>query len=146
MKCYLLALLAATTSCSTLHRPYRKSEFSPVTGPSIQILVPRKWEKVVTTPDSAGGMERIYFYANGATFYVSNSLKPIHPNETIDTASHISLEHPSGGRMFKGVMPGLLYWREVQKNAYRFGYKNVPTILEQTFDSAVNFSLVMKGL
>ncbi|HVG15013.1 MAG TPA: hypothetical protein VM935_08630, partial [Chitinophagaceae bacterium] len=139
MKYYWLGLLVICASCG-LQRQFRKSEFSPTTGPAIQILVPRKWEKVVTTPDSAGGLEKIFFYANGASFYVSNSLKPINPNETIDTSVHISLEHPSGGKMFKGVMPGLLYWREVQKNMYRFGYRNVPTGLEHTFDSAINFS------
>jgi hypothetical protein len=91
-------------------------------------------------------MEKVFFYANGATFYVSNSRKPINPDEIIDTAVHISLEHPSGGKMYKGVMPGLLYWREVQKNAYRFGYRNVPTVLEHTFDSAINFSSGMKAI
>lgn len=145
MKYYLLALLATCVSCS-LNRQFKKSAFKPATDPGIQILVPRKWNRVVTTPDSAGGMEKIYFYANGATFYVSNSVKPINPNEIIDTSAHILLEHPLGGRMYKGVMPGLLYWREVQKNSYRFGYRNVPTELEHAFDSAVNFSLAMKAL
>ncbi len=145
MKYYLLALLVTCASCS-LQRQYKRSEFSPATGPSIQVLVPRKWEKVITTPDSAGGMEKIFLYANGATFYISNSLEPITPNEIIDTAVHISLEHPSGGKMYKGVMPGLLYWREVQKNTYRFGYRNVPPHLEHTFDSAINFSVAMKAI
>jgi hypothetical protein len=145
MKHYLLALLVICASCG-LQRQYKKSEFSPTTGSSIQILVPRKWEKVVTTPDSAGGLEKTFFYANGAMFYVSNSVKPLNPNEIIDTAEHIPLEHPAGGKMFKGVMPGLLYWREVQKDTYRFGYRSVPAVLEHAFDSAVNFSVTMKGL
>ncbi len=142
MKMYLLTLLLPLASCSMHY--YKKSEFTSKSGSSIQILVPKKWSKLITTPDGAGGMEKVYFYPNGATFYVSNSLKPINPAEIIDSVQHIPLEHPSGARMFKGVMPGLLYWREVQKEAYRFGYKNVPTELEHRFDSAVNFTLAMR--
>jgi hypothetical protein len=144
MKLSLFALLLLFASCS-FHQ-YKKVSFISTSGPAIQILVPKKWSKVINTPDGAGGMEKVYTYSSGATFYVSNSLKPINPSEIIDTVQHLPLLHSSGARMYKGVMPGLLYWREVQKDAYRIGYRNVPTELENRFDSAVNFSVGMKGL
>ena len=66
------------------------------------------------------------------------------PLEKIDTTVHIPLASYGGGVMYKGVMPSLLYWREVQRGKYRFGYRNVSTELESRFDSAVNYTAQMR--
>ncbi len=145
MKYLFIVVLMACASCS-LFNGFRKREFNDGTQNSFQILVPKGWSSVAITPDSNGKMQQVYTYKNGATFYISNTAKPINSNELIDTNQHIALQHPGGGTVYKGVMPGLLYWREIQKDAFRFGYKNVPTDLESRFDSALNYSALTKGV
>ena len=144
MKQIILFIAVIITCSCSLFNGLKKQEFSAAN--SFQILVPKGWAKVISTPDSTGRKELVYTYSNGASFYISNTGKPINSNEIIDTVQHIALSHVSGAVMYKGVMPGLLYWRELQKDQYRFGYRNVPTDLENRFDSALNYSVLMKEI
>jgi len=130
-------------SCSFSNQ-FRTQEFSAAGADKFRVLIPRGWNKTTVLPDGSGNTNQIYYYPDGAYLYISNSGKEINPNEMIDSAHHIALPHANGGVVYKGVMPGLLYWREIQKDNFRFGYRNVPTELENRFDSALNYSALMK--
>ncbi len=140
----ILAILITVASSCTLFNGFRKQTFTEGDGNSFKILVPKGWSNVAVNREADGTFEKVYRYSNGTSFYVSNTDKPFTPNKIIDTARHIPLQSPTGGLIYKGVMPGLLYWREIQQNNFRFGYRNVPVELESRFDSAVNYSALMK--
>lgn len=132
-------------SCS-FSKQFRTGEFSAAGDSKFQVLVPKGWSKTAALPDGTGSTNQFYYYPDGAYLYISGSGKDINPNEIIDTAQHIALPHASGGLVYKGVMPDLLYWREIRKDNFRFGYRNVQTGLESRFDSALNYSALMKGV
>ena len=138
-------VFAMFASCS-LSNKFRTQEYNAGGDNKFQILIPKGWNKMAALPDGASGTNQIYYYPDGASLYISGSGKPINPNEIIDTAQHIALQHANGGLVYKGVMPGFLYWREIQKDNFRFGYRNVRTELESRFDSALNYSALMKGI
>jgi len=140
----ILILLITVASSCTLFNGFKKQTFNQTDGQSFKLLVPKGWSKVDINNEADGSFEKVYSYSNGAAFYVSNTGKPLTPNRVIDTVQHIPLQRPTGALIYKGVMPGLLYWREIQQNNFRFGYRNVPTDLEIRFDSALNFSAQMK--
>ncbi|MEJ7913583.1 MAG: hypothetical protein WKF70_10540 [Chitinophagaceae bacterium] len=144
LRIILCSLALVGFSCS-FFKEFKKEQFSPAEGISFQILVPKGWNRVQTTPGAAGQTTRSYHYANGAHFYIARTDSAVNQNEWIDTAQHIPLPFENG-RVYKGVMPGLLYWRQIQLEDYRFGYRNVPSEVEARFDSALNFSALMKGV
>jgi hypothetical protein len=136
-------VIALFASCS-FSKQFRTQEFGAAGDNKFQVLVPKGWSRTAALPDSSGRTNQFYYYPDGAYLYISNSGRAINPNEIIDTARHIALPHANGGLVYKGVMPGLLYWREIQKDNFRFGYRNVQTESESRFDSALNYSALMK--
>lgn len=142
-KTVTILVLVLLSSCS-LFTEFRKHSFDPKDGAPFQLQVPKKWSRSTLTPDSGGGSVRTFYYADGSAFYITDTGKPFSTSEQIDTANHIALSSFGGGVMYKGVMPGLLYWREIQRGAYRFGYRNVVTEYENRFDSALNYAAQMR--
>ncbi len=140
----ICCLALVSFSCS-LFQEFKTEQFSAADGPSFQILVPKGWTRVQTTRGAYGQPMRSYHYASGAQFYIAQTDSAVNSNERIDTAQHIPLPF-ANGLVYKGVMPGLLYWRQIQREGYRFGYRNVPTDTEARFDSALNFSALMKAV
>jgi len=138
-KLFLSISLPVFLSCSLL-RGYKKREF--VYGnddKTLALLIPSGYSKEETRTDSLGNKERVYHYRNGASLYFARTMV-VKDMQPIDKQNNIPLAHPYGGLMYKGLDERGLYWREMQRNGFRFGYKNVPSNWEIKFDSSVNYA------
>jgi hypothetical protein len=122
-----------------LSRNFSKRDFVLNNHGSIPVLVPAGFTKEEIKYDSAGNKEQVYYYSNGAFFYISTTGKRINPLQYIDEEMNIPREHPKGGLIYKGVLPGSLFWREIRIDSFRIGYRNVPRDWEIRFDSASNY-------
>ncbi len=138
MKFPYLLLLIISSSCF-LSRNFIKREFVLNNQASIPVIIPAGYTKEEIKYDSAGNKEQVYHYSNGAFFYISSTGKRINPNQYINDEMNVPREHPKGGLIYKGVLPGPLFWREIRIDSFRIGYRNVPRDWEIRFDSASNY-------
>lgn len=138
MKSIYFLLLILFSSCF-LSRNFIKREFVTNTRGSIPLIVPAGFAREEIKFNSAGTKEQVYHYSNGAFFYISSSGNRINPEQYINMEMNIPREHPKGGLIYKGVMPGPLFWREIRIDSFRIGYRNVPRDWEIRFDSASNY-------
>ena len=134
LPCSLFVILF---SCS----PYKftTSKISSSNG-DLKVKVPRGFVKKETNIDSAGNKEQLFLYRGGATLYVTEAMDSmVYNNAYIDPEMNIPRDHFTGGKVYKGMLPGPLYWREIRMNGLRVGYRNVSTDNEISFDSSTNY-------
>ena len=113
----------------------------------VRVKVPRGFVKKETNIDSAGNKEQLFLYRGGATLYVTERMDSmVFNNAYIDPEMNIPRDHFTGGKVYKGMLPGPLFWREIRMNGLRVGYRNVSSDSEIVFDSATNYVSRVLGL
>ncbi len=145
MRFFWFLLIVLILSCSPFRFKKRQFVFDGANGDqAVALRIPVGYTREEIKMDSAGNKEQFYYYRNGAFFYISRLEQPINPLQRIDQENNIPLEIPKGGLIFKGVLPGPLFWREIRLDSFRIGYRNVPRASEIVFDSATNFAAKLR--
>jgi hypothetical protein len=138
----ILFLLVVLSSCF-LSSQYRKTTFMYSTGSkfySIPIIVPKGYTKERTEVDSSGNTILSYTYGEKTTFYVAHledSSKQLQPIDKKQNKQQI--DSVTGLVMYKGLDSNALFWKEIQGQNFRTGYRYVPKSSENKFDSAANY-------
>lgn len=147
MRIFIVILFFLLFSCSPYRFKKRQFVFEGSNGNmTLDLRVPARYAREEIKYESSGNKEQLYYYPNGAFLYVSRLNKAINSNQQIDRDSNIPLDLPKCGLVFKGVLPGPLFWREITLDSFRIGYKNVPRASEFVFDSATNFASKLRFL
>src|SRR5215210_3347279 len=133
-------LMILLHSCS-LFDGFRKGSFT-YTENGVQkttsLMVPKKYNRVERTKDSAGNEQQTYHYPGGAFLYFArtkDSLKELQPIDPDDNIPRILY----GSEFFKGIDSNNLYWRENRKYPFRSGYRFVHFGNDWRFDSSLNY-------
>ena len=111
---------------------------------SVPIIVPKGYRKATNTVDERGNISRTYEYEGNTILYIAylkDTAKELQPIQKEINQPHV---HPLGGLIYKGVDLDLLFWREIRRKNFRFGYRNVPSSWEFQFDSATNYMSLQK--
>jgi hypothetical protein len=138
---WLALLLLFVSGCS----PYRRSVFTYTdNGESISlpIIIPKGSKKEEQKTDGSGNTIKTYKYGN-AVFYVAHLKDTAVELQPIIRSWNIPRKSSSGAVVFKGQDANDLFWREVRRQQYRFGYQYVPGAAEYKFDSATNYAIAM---
>ena len=135
MKLPPLLLLLLCSGCA-LFSDYRKQNFDTGKGAIVRLQVPKKFKSKTVQTDSAGNRRLLFSYPYDVQLYFSTDTSL---SAFIDTAQHIPKLHPQGGRFYKGVLNGPLFWREVYSQGLKFGYRNANREEEPLFDSSLNY-------
>ena len=134
MKPLYFLLLVLCSGCA-LFGDYRKQNFDTGKGTAIDLRVPKGYKHKTLTTDSAGNRTLQYTYPYDQQLYFSTDTSL---SFFIDTAQHIPRPHLQGGRFYKGVLNGPLFWREVYSQGLKYGYRNANRDEEPLFDSSLN--------
>ncbi len=134
MKLFYFLFLIFCSGCA-LFGDYRRQSFDTGTGTDIDLRVPKGYKRKSVTTDSAGNRTLQYTYPYDEQLYFSTDTSL---SVFIDTAQHIPRPHLQGGRFYKGVLNGPLFWREVYSQGLKFGYRNASRDEEPLFDSSLN--------
>jgi len=139
MKVLMIVLLLGLTSCS-LFDGMRKKSFVYDDGKSLRLLIPKGFVKKKLQTDSVGNKTQVFSYGGGSElyFYFGDTTMKHLP---IDTSMNIPKYYPGPVRFYKGQHSSNgLFWRESQYKNFRFGYKNISSNREATFDSSLNYA------
>jgi hypothetical protein len=139
-------LIISCISC-TVYAGLRKRTFTFTDNNEPQTLrlkVPKRYKSRELLTDSAGNVQQVYHYSNGALLYVVYTTDTLSHFQQIDTANNIPKIHPYGGLMYKGLDSSGRFWRAVRTDSFRFGYRFVPPDVEVLFDSAVNYAAMRR--
>jgi hypothetical protein len=134
MKPLYFLLLVICSGCA-LFGDYRRQYFDTGKGAAIELRVPKGYKHKSVTTDSAGNRTLQYTYPYDQQLYFSTDTSL---SFFIDTAQHIPRPHLQGGRFYKGVLNGPLFWREVYSQGLKYGYRNANRDEEPLFDSSLN--------
>jgi hypothetical protein len=107
---------------------------------SVPIIVPKGYTKERTEVDSSGNTILSYTYGEKTTFYVAHlqdSSKQLQPIDKQQNQPQI--DSVTGLVMYKGLDSNALFWKELQGQNFRTGYRYVPKSSENKFDSAANY-------
>lgn len=134
-----LFLLFAFSACF-LVKEYKRTSFTysrngqPTTIP---MVVPRGYVKAEKR-DTAGVTLQTFYYPGGAMLYAAYLTDTTFALQPFDTSLHQPQVHRLGGWVYKGQDSNELFYREIQRGHWRFGYRQVPEAFELQFDSATN--------
>ena len=112
-------------------------------GKILSLSIPNRYIKEESRIDSLGNKLQVFNYGNGAYLYFA-TVKDSVDLQLIDKEKNIAKLHSIGGIFYKGIDAKGLFWREVQIDNLRYGYKNVTRDSEIKFDSAINFVKIIK--
>jgi hypothetical protein len=129
----LIIFLAACNPYKTL----RKQTVN-VEGNTIDVLVPRRYNKSEQKKDELGNQVQFFHYGDGAyLFFAKRGAGTMFP---IDTSNHIGRVQPNGGLFYKQLTDKNEYSRDVIYNDFWFGYRRAaPGTQEALFDSSMNY-------
>ena len=142
----LVAFLPIVLVSCFLFKDYKKTNFvhnrngQPAT---MQLLVPRGYIKQERI-DTAGISLQTFYYPGGALLYAAYLTDTTYELQPLKKAIHQPLFHRLGGLVYKGQAENELFFREIRQGNYRFGYRDVPSINEDYFDSATNYASLQK--
>ena len=136
MKIIYLFIIVLLVACNP-YRNFKTAQFK-AGDKTLALFVPPKYIKQELKTDSAGNTIQVYNYGDGAYLYFA-AVKDSIDMQVIDKEKNIAKPHINGGVFYKGVDANGLFWREVQYNNVRYGYKNINGSNEIKFDSAINF-------
>jgi hypothetical protein len=142
IKTYCLLLLIIASSCS-LFNGFKRKEFHYTdnnTPQTIALLLPKGFKGEKKNIDSAGNQQQVFSYENGAFLYFAFLTDTTKEYQPIMEERHVAKMHPAGGLFYKGRDSTGLYWRELRRDNFRAGYKNVSSEVEEKFDSAINYA------
>lgn len=106
---------------------------------TLPVIVPRGYLKQESA-DTAGIRLQAWYYPGGAmiyTAYLNDTTAELQP---ISKAVHQPQVHRLGGLIFKGQDENELFYREIRRGNFRFGYRFVPRGMEWEFDSSTNYA------
>ena len=142
---FLYLVILSCTSCF-LQKPYRIETFSfekEGVPHSYSLVVPRGYDKKITTVDHAGNHIITYSYKSGAIFYMAHMQDTSVAMQPLDVLENIPrISHHTGAVIYKGRDDSWRYWREVRQNNFKSGYRFVEPDDEEKFDSATNYLVV----
>ncbi|HEX8316004.1 MAG TPA: hypothetical protein VF609_13475 [Flavisolibacter sp.] len=107
------------------------------------LIVPRGFVKQERR-DTAGVSLQTFYYPGGAIMYAAYLADTTFEIQPFSKTSHQPLVHRLGGLVFKGQDENELFYREIRQGNLRFGYRGVPSLNEDFFDSATNFASLQK--
>lgn len=139
---YILLFLSMVVCSCVLFPQYRHSNFQyrqDGTNHVITLVVPKGYLSVETKNDSLGNQVELFHYPGGATLYASHLSDTTILIQAIDKSINIPKVLPNGGLIYKGMDSTKLFWREIRRKNFRFGYRSVNSLQEPLFDSATNF-------
>lgn len=142
----ILIVLSLCLSSCFLFSKYKRTTFTynkENQSYSIPIVVPKGYIKERTEVDSSGNTILSYTYDSGALFYIAHledTTTQLQPIAEKDNIPRVALN--TGAVIYKGLDSTHLFWREIQQNNFRVGYRFVPKELEHRFDSATNYAVV----
>jgi hypothetical protein len=138
----LVIMISLSISSCFLLPTFRKSRFQyrqdGVTH-LVPIVIPKGYVSVETKNDSAGNELQIYHYPGGAILYASHLSDTMIQIQPIDKSVNMPRLHPNGGLVYKGQDSTRLFWKEIRRKNFRFGYRFVNSSQEGLFDSSTNF-------
>ena len=141
----LLLVMIGLTSCF-LFKDYRKKQFvyqQAGRTTTVPIIVPKGYTKAERI-DTAGISLQTFSYPSGAFLYAAYLTDTTVRLQAINDSLHQPLFHRLGGTVYKGQDQKDLWYREIRQGNLRFGYRNVPGIMEVEFDSATNYASLQK--
>ncbi len=140
IKTCLFLFLIVATSCSLFNGfNRRKFQYTANNSPqNLSLLVPKGFKGEKKMVDSAGNLQQVFSYENGAFLYFAFVKDTTKTYQLFVEENHIAKKHPGGGYFFKGRDSTGLYWRELKQGNFRAGYRNVSSEIEEKFDSAIN--------
>ena len=120
--------------------PYKtlRKQTVDVDGSTIQVLVPKKFNKSEQKKDELGNQVQFYYYGDGAyLFFAKRGEGTMFP---IDTTDHIGRVQPNGGLFYKQLTDKNEFSRDVIFKNFWFGYRGAePGTQEALFDSSMNY-------
>ena len=147
MKYGLLLLLSPLLSSCFFLSDFKRTPFQYADGTQVHtrtFVVPRGYKAQKTVTDSAGTTVQTFTYGN-SLFYIAYlrdttiQIQPISPKENMPEFSLVS-----DAVVYKGMDSSDLFWREVRQHRFRVGYRFVPPLWEDKFDSATNYAIVTR--
>jgi hypothetical protein len=140
---WLLLLLPLFLSCG-LSTGLEKQQFNTLVMGKKQLVfvVPKGFVNKYVVANNPRGVEEYYVYNGQMIFYVGYGAE--WPSENGKLIAGLKTTDPTVDGVFKGIDASGFYWKEIQVDNLRMGYRNVPVNRKAQFDQAL-FSVKIKN-
>ncbi|MDB5253408.1 MAG: hypothetical protein JWP27_2577 [Flaviaesturariibacter sp.] len=143
---WITVLLFFSLSCGFSSNLEKQQFNAPLMGKKeLVFTVPKGFINKYIVANNPRGVEEYYLYNGQMILYVGYAAE--WPSENARLIAAVKAADPTIDGVYKGIDGSGFYWKEIQVDRLRMGYRNIPINLKAQFDqSLISVKIKNQGL